>query len=731
MSTTNTQDTITYIITVHGIGAQRDNETISPVVSRLVDVITDLDGKQKNSYPRNTLSLGQITGQEQANPNEHWAAFTGLSLAKLRDGDENFIFYGVEAQPHDKPDLIRFCDIHWQDILQKHWVLVGESADKWVSTVVSRVFQNDSHPARLKSLMYTLEETVDLLYYASKLRKKDKDLSRTVFEEYLGDVQLYTESHGCRADAIARFHERMNSLHSAVKDHRPRYIIIAHSLGTTMSLDALLDGARKNLPWMQNVEAFVTLGSPIDKIITLWDFNYDDLATPIPFGKKIASYNYSDEQDPVGYYLNEIVKKPAYRSVFEKKEDIVYNHSVIPGKAHVDYWTDIELFRHIVRKIIAPKKAFDDVKMWFKGKVYTGVMFVTYFFIPLFVAGLNVLTLSWALGADSWQARALNSVAFVASSWFGKQLLSLVISWRLAGNRGKDARPYCYVKEDNEALQKLRFQKGSNLMLWSIMAVSILAPAYLFIMNPWRHHLLLTWEKLWPILTTIVLSFIAIFFFFMNKRKQQTLMREMAGRAFTADLSTVLTIVLSAWMFIASLAKHDITLADKEPAKTSALSIFFNPFTFTSSAYAQTNVPKQEVKPIQTTVPRQQEKPIQTTVPQKPRTDTTRRSVNVFDTVRHKIDVYDTVVSRTVLGVTDTTRKFDTLVRTVVKYDTLSKRDTILTVAAPVQDEGALLYFSAVMTCFTCFTNSSLRYFFEKGKIKKMKKVVAESVKQQ
>src|SRR5688572_21579036 len=127
MNTSLTTDTITYIITVHGMGEQRDNETLTPVASRLVDVIRDIDGTASNPYPRNTLSLGQVTGQHQEYPDEDWAAFEGLTMDRLTSGDPNFIFNGCESRPHDHPECIRFSDIHWQDILQRHWLEVGEN----------------------------------------------------------------------------------------------------------------------------------------------------------------------------------------------------------------------------------------------------------------------------------------------------------------------------------------------------------------------------------------------------------------------------------------------------------------------------------------------------------------------------------------------------------------------------------------------------------------------------
>jgi hypothetical protein len=698
MNTSSATDTITYIITVHGMGEQRDNETLTPIASRLVDVIRDIDGTAKNPYPRNTLSLGQVTGQQQEYPAEHWAAFQGLTTERLANGDPHFIFNGCESSPHDHPECIRFSDIHWQDILQKHWLQVGENTGAWVSAVVSRIFQADHHPGRLKSLIYTLEQTVDILYYTSKF--KFKALNTTAFEQYLGDVQIYTESPGCRKEARERFIESMDRLHASTKG-TPRYIIIAHSLGTVMSIDALTAAAKEEKPWLENIESYITLGSPIDKVITLWDFNYDHLDSHLPsLTKKIAHYNYSDEQDPVGYYINEAAKKTAYTDVFEKKEDIVYNHSIVPGLAHITYWEDIELFRHIVRTIIAPKKRFDDAAMWFKKNVYTAVMAITYFFIPLVISAVNVLTLTLALDSDNWQARGISSLGFVVTSWLGKQILSLVVSWRLATNRGSQSRPFSQDPAVQSELDKHYVNKGAKYLLWGIMVSSVLVPAAFFIVNPLGFKLTLTWGQFWPFLITTGASFILVLLFFRKKRKRQMIM----GTASSNDLSTVLTIILAAILFMIGISQGHITnpITTASDDSTAVRSSAFVPALLVSNAFAQT--------------PRQAHR---TAV----RVDTPGRQVIVYDTVHRHVDIIDTVVrvynrNDTVSSIAE---RVDTVLRSIEIRDTSVVHDTLRAISPrAAKNNFPLLYFSSLMVSFICFTYSALKYLFEKRKISSM-----------
>ena len=84
-----------------------------------------------------------------------------------------------------------------------------------------------------------------------KEMKEFKEMKKRVFVKFLGDVQLYGEYSRCRGQAVRRFHDMMakvEAVHYAreLRDREgeqprvPRYVIIAHSLGSVMSLDALL-----------------------------------------------------------------------------------------------------------------------------------------------------------------------------------------------------------------------------------------------------------------------------------------------------------------------------------------------------------------------------------------------------------------------------------------------------------------------------------------------------------
>jgi hypothetical protein len=377
--------------------------------------------------------------------------------------------------------------------------------------------------------------------------------------------------------------------------------------------------------------------------------------------------------------------------------------------AHITYWEDIELFRHIVRTVIAPKKKFDDTAMWFKKNVYTAVMAVTYFLVPLVISAVNVLTLTLALDSDNWQARGISSLGFVVTSWLGKQILSLMVSWRLATNRGSSSRPFSHDPAVQSELDKHYVNKGAKYLLWFIMVSSVLLPAGFFIWNPLSFKLTLTWGQFWPFLLTTGASFVLVLLFFRKKRKRQMII----GKASSNDLSTALTITLAAILFMIGISQGHIT--NPLTTRSDDSLVVSSPYHLVPSLFVDNAFAQQPRQPQRTAV----------------RTDTPRRQVIVYDTVHRYVDIIDTIVhvynrNDTVTSIAE---RVDTVKRTIQIRDTSVVHDTIVS-AAPraAKNNFPLLYFSSLMTAFICFTYSALKYLFEKAKIRSMTKP-AEGVK--
>ncbi|MGH8553444.1 MAG: hypothetical protein ACRERS_09120, partial [Methylococcales bacterium] len=236
---------------------------------------------------------------------------------------------------------------------------------------------------------------------------------------------------------------------------QPQYTIIAHSLGTIMTLDAITYAHAnlksressevssnpaivhfpgydlstfshehslperfqkfepKKVPpveWVDHLASYVTLGSPIDKYLVLWSENYlhldrtdwldPDIVQSRPY--KIRHFNYSDEQDPVGHELDILETTPVCQSLFETGEDIVFTRYAVPGAAHVDYWNDYDLFHRILDVAIdnraeslqGGKKPSGHYTEWFKLGSYIKALLLCYVLVPV---------IGWAFATYSFE----------------------------------------------------------------------------------------------------------------------------------------------------------------------------------------------------------------------------------------------------------------------------------------------------------------------------------------
>lgn len=126
------------------------------------------------------------------------------------------------------------------------------------------------------------------------------------------------------------------------------------------------------LLWRNHVKHLITLGSPIDKFVTLWHHNYrhlglshhsfplawgDDWLEDSPNRQRISHYNLCDEQDPVGHHLDTTLECPNYGKIFNATisvtyRDVVFRRYAVPGLAHVQYWEDQQLFDRVISEVI-------------------------------------------------------------------------------------------------------------------------------------------------------------------------------------------------------------------------------------------------------------------------------------------------------------------------------------------------------------------------------------------
>ncbi len=358
-----------YIITVHGMGQSRKYETLQPVISRFAAAQLAEDSRKLR---RDVVTLGALAGALNAHADRHWVAFSNIR----KDVSSNSAGITAHAAPTGIPlsddpkgECLRFVDLHWGDIFdEKENQHLIEPLDKWGDGIIGRLEQasmagNANVPGWLMQVLLKTQDLIVPIQLALKVINKEAE--NLVFSKFLGDVQLYGEYPNLRGQAVARFHDVMRKVHqAAIKNgEEPTYSVLAHSLGSVMSLDALMyahaksdirdasgkrrpegishlsipfpgydvpgfgdpNASEKAVDWIRYVRHFITIGSPIDKFLLLWRQNYRYLSetdwigaayADLPTADKIQHYNYCDEQDPVGHTLDELRECKGYGKLF-------------------------------------------------------------------------------------------------------------------------------------------------------------------------------------------------------------------------------------------------------------------------------------------------------------------------------------------------------------------------------------------------------------------------------
>lgn len=541
---TNTSSPRHYIIVVHGIGEQRHNETTVEVVNRFATA----RAKAKPGSPYAALLPGSLSSlsMRRKGGGHGWSEFKGIPIDPAENVDQSETFDGTRATEKSGNNF-RFVDMRWSDLLQTHQTDFGSPPERWAAALIKRL-QPPFTPANWSAnwvmpLLCEIEQT--LMPMKGLLTYYSKEAARAVFQDVIGDVHLYGDYARTRGQAVRRFHRVMDEIHlrdyvqwcrfertSADENYvPPNYTVIAHSLGSVLSFDALVyafakesirDGTdrhtsgclpfpgyteredsdqeswlgllselmreprRPNLPcaaenwaglgtryvrfkqchgatmpksnasllyhdcplllWRDHVKHFITLGSPIDKFLTLWHHNYRHMGLShhsFPHAwsdnwlddtnrHRITHYNLCDEQDPVGHHLDNTQECPNYGKVFNTTipvtyRDVVFRRYSVPGVAHVQYWKDQALFDHLIHEVIdePPSPQCHSVGSHlgqFVSKdfievdgVYDMALVWAYIRIPLITSVITGLLLSYGwIGWRYWGFSLSSAVALLA-----------------------------------------------------------------------------------------------------------------------------------------------------------------------------------------------------------------------------------------------------------------------------------------------------------------------------
>jgi hypothetical protein len=400
------------IVAVHGIGEQSRFSTVRSVATRLAGSKTLL-GKV-TVHPIGTQPLGYFHSDVEA-----------LTSVRLLDDVDNL--KGTDLATIGFAEVF-WADIP-QKVVEEGRTL--EETKAWARTVIARanaLWKKAKDSKKLQEMVEpdfglageVLEEIIETVYVLENLtRLAEKaglfkfDLKK-LLDEYLGDVQIVAEFGYYRTDIVGRFHRAMESIYQqCVKDNPDvRLHIVAHSEGTVVSFLGLLyamsgkrlvpakldlsdpserariepvEGSRSakkdecakgpeflvenGFPaWLKHVKGYMTIGSPIDKHLLLWEHMWKELepekANGLFEGKPIRWRNYYDYGDPVGFkldtarlWLEQDPKCTAFQFCGCPKcqHDIGFARYVLPGAAHNEYWHDCDVFEHFIRDVVHPE----------------------------------------------------------------------------------------------------------------------------------------------------------------------------------------------------------------------------------------------------------------------------------------------------------------------------------------------------------------------------------------
>ncbi|HHE31903.1 MAG TPA: hypothetical protein ENL07_04570 [Chlorobaculum parvum] len=275
-----------YIVVVHGMGEQKINVTAPAVVERFAEArhSTEDDAGDGAAQKRPKAS--------SKSPDYHFIIPANLSEQTVRNNGYGHGWAEFENIPVKKPasspplpefdgsiatkscgNNFRFVDIDWQFILRSDIETFGSPTEKWSKALLERLEhrQRQLRKAHKKTVAaWAIPMLRSMVNTALPLKKilslNYADLTKLVFDGFLGDVHLYGDFGRTRGRAVRHFHVVLDEImirdflhwHWVISKENPEqqyqppeFTIIAHSLGTIMSFDALVyahirDDIRRN-----------------------------------------------------------------------------------------------------------------------------------------------------------------------------------------------------------------------------------------------------------------------------------------------------------------------------------------------------------------------------------------------------------------------------------------------------------------------------------------------------
>jgi hypothetical protein len=253
---------------------------------------------------------------------------------------------------------------------------VLEETKRWARSVAARIAYGGESQQRLPAktaerLVVVLDEMVETIrtlqrvtYVAEKAGLFKFDLGQ-LLTDFVGDVQLVADFQVYRQRIVDEFDTTIRRTLDLTKgpDGSPapdaEVYIIAHSEGTVVTFVALLEALAnpKKYSWIGNVTGLMTIGSPIETHHLMWPALWQDAGLEPNKGSqniRIEWHNYMDYGDPIAYELTETTKWLDSSGFGQNlmPQTHAFSRYLLPGKAHVDYWADDEVFDHFLTNVV-------------------------------------------------------------------------------------------------------------------------------------------------------------------------------------------------------------------------------------------------------------------------------------------------------------------------------------------------------------------------------------------
>lgn len=247
-----------YVVVVHGIGNQKLNATVPPVVHRFAEVRQKKKAKFYQVLLPATLSSQSVRSKSEFHG---WAEFRGIPI----EDNQNIEDFDGTPATETAGDNFRFVELYWQDILQSHQEKFASKTEDWAKALLERlqdpaITPDDWLPSWAVQMLRSIINVA--IPVKNMMALKYTQAAKLIFDDFLGDVHLYGDYGRTRGEAVRLFHASLDKIiffdfldwrKREISISRltgeqlmplpyqpPKITIIAHSLGSIMSFDALV-----------------------------------------------------------------------------------------------------------------------------------------------------------------------------------------------------------------------------------------------------------------------------------------------------------------------------------------------------------------------------------------------------------------------------------------------------------------------------------------------------------